>query len=159
MHAVSSSLTRFLAVVFETAAAAEGALPAVHALDDGEEGRVRDAAVVIRTEAGRIELQQTRELAPGEAIVGVGSAGLVAGLLLGLPVGGALLGLAGGTLFGLRDTGIPDERLRKLGADLQPGQAMLCVLIDARATARAREILGRYGTVFEVELAPDSGSP
>jgi uncharacterized membrane protein len=92
---VSSPVTSFLAVVFDTAAAAESALPAVHALGDGKDVCVRDAAVVIRTEGGRIELQQTREIAPGEAIVGVGSAGLVAGLLLGLPVGGALLGLAG----------------------------------------------------------------
>jgi uncharacterized membrane protein len=156
---VSSSLTSFLAVVFETAAAAENALPAVHALGDGEEVSVRDAVVVIRTEGGRIELQQQREIAAGEAIVGVGSAGLVAGLLLGLPVGGALLGLAGGALFGLRDTGIPDDRLRKLGADLQPGQAVLCVLVAEGGIARAREVLGRYGTVFEVALSAESSSP
>ena len=156
---VSSPVTSFLAVVFDTAAAAESALPAVHALGDGNDVCVRDAAVVIRTEGGRIELQQTREIAPGEAIVGVGSAGLVAGLLLGLPVGGALLGLAGGALFGLRDTGIPDDRLRKLGADLRPGQAMLCVLVEPGGIGRAREVLGRYGPVAEVELPPGSGSP
>jgi uncharacterized membrane protein len=153
------TLTSFLAIVFESAAGAEDALPTVRELDAGEDGSVRDAAVVIRTRGGRIEVQQTREIAPGEAIVGGGSAGLVAGLLLGLPVGAALLGLAGGALFGLRDTGIPDDRLRQLAADLQPGQAVLCILVDAGAVAHARKVLGRYGTVFEVELSPDSGSP
>jgi uncharacterized membrane protein len=152
-----SSDTSFVAVVFPSAEAAQDALPAVHALDSGKEVSVRDAAVVVRTATGRIELVQTREVAPGEAIVGVGGAGLVAGLLLGVPVGGALLGLAGGALWGLRDTGIPDRRLRKLGEDLQPGQAMLCVLIDADGISPTREALGVYGTVLEVELSSDPG--
>ena len=150
-----SSATSFVAVVFESAAAAEGALPAVHALDADSDVSVRDAAIVVRTERGRIELQQTRDIAAGEAVVVGGTAGLVAGLLFGVPVGGALLGLAGGTLFGIRDTGIPDSRLRKVGEDLNPGQAVLCVLVDT-GLARAREALGRYGTVFEAELSTGS---
>jgi uncharacterized membrane protein len=151
------SASSFLAVVFDGAAAAEDALGSVRGIDD-EEGAVRDAAVVVRTEDGRIELTQTHEVAAGEAIVGVGTAGLVAGLLLGLPVGGALLGLAGGAIFGLRDTGIPDSRLRQLGEDLRPGQALLCVLADGEALVRTRALLSAYGTVVEVELSPDAGS-
>ena len=60
-------------------------------------------------------------------------------------------------MFGLRDTGIPDGRLRKLGEDLQPGQALLCVLVDAetRSRARARGALPLRDRV-EVELSPDS---
>ena len=146
-----------MAVVFETAAAAEDALPTVRELDHEQDVSIRDAAVVVRTESGRIELQQTREIAPGEAIVGGGTVGLVAGLLFGLPVGGALLGLAGGALFGLRDTGIPNSRLRQLGAELRPGQAVLCVLVDADGVRRTQEALGGYGTVFEVELSPGPG--
>jgi uncharacterized membrane protein len=152
-----SSATTFVAVVFQTAAAAEEALSAVHALDDEQDVSVRDAAVVVRTESGRVELVQTREIAAGEGLVGGGTVGLVAGLLLGLPVGGALLGLAGGAMFGLRDTGIPDSRLRELGAGLKPGQAMLCVLVEANALAPTREALHRYGTVVEVELSSGSG--
>ncbi|HEY2654378.1 MAG TPA: DUF1269 domain-containing protein, partial [Solirubrobacteraceae bacterium] len=67
------------------------------------------------------------------------------------------LGLAGGAVFGFRDTGIPDSRLREVGADLKPGQAMLCVLVEADALARTREALRRYGTVVEVELSSGSG--
>jgi uncharacterized membrane protein len=155
--AVSPSVSIFVAVAFESAAAAEQALPTVRALGDEPEVSVRDAVVVIRTERGRIELQQTRGIAEGDAVVGAGSAGLVAGVLLGLPVGGALVGLAGGALLGLRDTGIPDSRLRELGQELQPGHAVLCVLVDAgEGLRRVREALRRYGTVFDVELSPDS---
>jgi uncharacterized membrane protein len=150
---VPSSATTFVAVVFESAAAAEGALPTVRALEHEHGVSVRDTAVVVRTERGRIELQQTREIAAGEAIVGGGAAGLVAGLLLGLPVSGALVGLVGGAVFGIRDTGIPDSRLRELGEGLRPGQAVLCTLVDAPGVAHTRDALARYGTVFEVELA------
>jgi uncharacterized membrane protein len=151
---------KFVAVAFDTAADAEAALPTVRALEHEHHLSVRDAAVVICTASGRIELQQTKEVAAGEAIVGGGTAGLVAGLLLGVPVGGALLGLAGGTLFGLRDTGIPDDRLRELGRDLQPGHAVLCVLVDPAGIDRTRAALSRYGAVFEAEVSSaDSRSP
>jgi uncharacterized membrane protein len=147
-----------VAVAFETAAEAEDALAIVRLLEHEHDVSVHDAAVVTRTARDRIELQQTREVAAGEAIVGVGTAGLVAGQLLGFPVGGALLGLAGGAIFGLRDTGIPDSRLRKLGEDLRPGQAVLCVLVDSGGLAPTREELSRYGAVFDVELSPPADS-
>src|SRR5262249_55816272 len=111
---VPSQATTFVAVVLEHEHVPDDALATVRSLDAEQHVSVRDAAVVVRTELGRIELQQTKQIAPGESIVGGGTAGLVAGLLLGLPVGGALVGLAGGALFGLRDTGIPNKRLRQL---------------------------------------------
>ena len=142
--------------MLENEHAPDDALATVRVLEEQEDVSVRDAAVVMRTELGRIELQQTRQIAPGEGVVGGGTVGLVAGLLLGLPVGGALVGLAGGALLGLRDTGLPNKRLRKLGEDLQPGQSVLCVLVDADAVARAREVLQHYGTAFEVEFSSGS---
>jgi uncharacterized membrane protein len=151
---MNDSTPTFLAVAFEGVAAAEDALRTVGKLDADEDVSIRDAAVVVRTEAGRIELEQTHEVAAGEGVVAGGAVGLVAGLLLGLPVGGALLGLLGGAGFGLRDTGIPDRRLRQLGQDLQPGHAVLCVLVDADGVARTREVLGRYGVVLDTELSP-----
>jgi uncharacterized membrane protein len=151
-----SSQTTFVAVVFETAAAAEEALAVVRALDGGDDVCVRDAAIVVRTERGRIELQQTHEIAAGEGIVGGGTAGMVAGLLLGVPVGGALLGLAGGAVFGARDTGLPNRRMRELGKDLRVGQALLCVLVDVDGIGRARQALSRYGPVLTVELSTGS---
>jgi uncharacterized membrane protein len=154
--AVPSPATTFVAVVLEHDHAPDDALATVRVLEAEQEVSVRDAAVVMRTELGRIEIAQTREIAPGEGIVGGGTVGLVAGPLLGLPVGGALVGLAGGALRGLRDTGIPNKRLRKLGNELQPEQAVLCVLVDADAVARTAEALDHYGRAFEVELSSGS---
>ena len=153
MTAQDAEPTCFLAVPFPSPDGAEDAAGEVRALKDLA---VRDVAVVLCTRHGRIELQQTRETAPGEALVGVGTAGLVAGLLLGVPVVGALVGLAGGAVMGARDHGLPDGRMRELGEDLKPGQALLCVLVDAGATAQARSALSGYGAVTAVELSSGS---
>jgi len=141
----------FLAVAFEDAASAENALGAV---TRREHQGVTDAAVVVHTDAGRIELLQTRELAAGEGVVAGGAVGIIAGVLLGIPVGGALVGLIGGAGFGLRDTGIPNDRLRRLGEEQKPGHALLCVLVDDNAVPRMRAALARYGEVLDAELAP-----
>ena len=120
----------------------------------GEDGvSVEDAAVVVRMADGRLELHQTKELAAGEGAVAGGSVGLVAGLLLGGPVGGALVGIVAGGGWGLRDTGIPDDRLRQLGEKLEPGHAVLCVLV-ADGLPRVREGLAPYGEAVEAELSP-----
>jgi uncharacterized membrane protein len=144
----------FLAVVFTSAGAAEEAAGEVGTRKD--DLSLHDVAVVVRTPRGAIELQQTGGVAAGEALVGVGTAGLIAGLLLGVPVAGALVGLVGGGVWGLRDTGLPDDRMRTLGEELQPGQALLCVLVDPDGAPQARAALGGYGTVTEVALSSGS---
>lgn len=130
-------------------AEAELALAALGELDV----EVVDAVVVVRTVEGRVELHQTRELAAGEGIVAGGAVGLVAGMLLGGPVAGALLGMLGGGAWGARDTGVENDRLRELGEVLEPGAAMLCVLVDAGAVSPIREVLASYGDVAVVEAS------
>ena len=80
------------------------------------------------------------------------TAAWVAGMLLGVPVVGALAGILGGGGLGLRDTGLPNAQLRRLGADLEPRQAILCVLVSKDGLLRLREALEPYGEVFETEV-------
>jgi uncharacterized membrane protein len=143
----------FVAVPFDGVGAAEDALAAVDRLVAERGATVHDAAVVVRTITGHIELVQSRQYAAGEGIVAGGAVGLVAGMLLGLPIVGALLGFAGGAGFGLRDTGLPDKRLRRLGAELERGHALLCVLVDDGDLPAAREALAGYGEVVTVGLS------
>jgi uncharacterized membrane protein len=83
-----------------------------------------------------------------------GTVGFVAGMLLGGPVGGALLGMLGGGIWGARDTGVPDDRLRALGESLAPGRALLCALVKADDAAAAREALAPYGEIADAD-APE----
>jgi uncharacterized membrane protein len=127
---------------------AERALAAIRELDAG----ILDAAVVTRSESGRVELQQTHQVAAGEGVVAGGTVGFVAGMLLGGPVGGALLGMLGGGVWGARDTGVPDARLRELGESVAPqGAALLCALVKAGDAAVVREELAAYGEVADAD--------
>lgn len=128
---------------------AEHALEVVQGLDV----ELHDAAIVVRTPDGRLDLHQTKQVAAGEGVVAGGTIGLVAGMLLGGPVGGALVGMLGGGAWGARDTGIADSRLRELGNALDPGGAVLCVLVEPVAVAPVREQLGDYGEAVEVDVS------
>jgi uncharacterized membrane protein len=115
---------------------------------------ILDAAVVTKSDGGRVDLRQTHQVAAGEGVVAGGTIGFVAGMLLGGPVGGALLGMLGGGVWGARDTGVPDARLRELGESLAPGGVLLCVLVQADAAAAVREELAPYGTVADADAPP-----
>jgi uncharacterized membrane protein len=135
---------RLVVVSCASRAEAERALDALDA-------RFLDAALVTRSESGRVELHQTHQVAAGEGVVAGGTVGFVAGMLLGGPVGGALLGMLGGGIWGARDTGVPDERLRELGESLAPEGALLCALVKADDAEAASEALAPYGEVADAD--------
>ena len=141
--------TRLVVVSCRSQPDADDALRALR----GRDTHVADAVVVVRRENGRIELQQTDQIAAGEGVVAGGTVGFVAGILLGGPVGGALLGMLGGGILGARDTGVPDARLRKLGDSLAPGGALLCVLVADDDTAAVHEALAPYGEVADADAS------
>jgi uncharacterized membrane protein len=130
---------RFVAVVYGDLPQAERALAAVEPVDPV------DAAIVVRDHQGRIELRQTRDRSIGESAVAGGTVGLLAGLLFGIPVGAALLGLLAGGGLGLHDRGIKDDRLRELGKTLHADQAVLCVLVSPEVLADVRDRIAPYG--------------
>jgi uncharacterized membrane protein len=101
-----------------------------------------------------VELRQAHQVAAGEGVVAGGTVGFVAGMLLGGPIGSALLGMLGGGVWGARDTGLPDARLRELGESVAPGGALLCVLVRAGDAAAAREALEAYGEVADADAPP-----
>jgi uncharacterized membrane protein len=138
---------RLVVVSCVSRAEAERALDALRELKIA----IRDAAIVTRLENGRVELQQTQQVAAGEGVVAGGAVGFVAGMLLGGPIGGALLGMLGGGVWASRDTGVPDARLRELGESLTPGRALLCALVRPEDAAAAREQLAPYGEVADAD--------
>jgi uncharacterized membrane protein len=142
-----AELSRLVVVSCASLRVAEEALDALQALDAG----VRDSAIVVVRENGRVELRQTHQVAAAEGVIAGGTAGFVAGMLLGGPIGGALLGMLGGGVWGARDTGVPDTRLRELGQSLQPGDALLCALVDPQDAAAVREKLAAYGEVADAD--------
>jgi uncharacterized membrane protein len=139
--------TRLVVVSCSSLDVADDALSALRKLDVKD----RDAVVVVCRENGRIDLKQTHQVAAGEGVVAGGTVGFIAGMLLGGPIGGALLGMLGGGIWGARDTGVPDARLRELGASLKPGQALLCALVSSENVEAVREALRAYGEVADAD--------
>lgn len=141
----------------ESPAKAEAALEELQALASEKVVRLADAAIVVRTETGRVELHQHRDLSVGEGLVGGGVAGVLAGLVLGFPIGIAAAGLAAGAGFGAFDRGIDNGRMRRLGAELQPGQAALCALVREADWAVVRERMAPFtGEILVAELTPEA---
>jgi uncharacterized membrane protein len=152
------SSTRLLAVVYDDASTAERALSALSGLVDDKALELKDAALVVRgrNDRGGVELRQERALAAGEGLVGGGTIGVLIGLAIGIPVAGALVGMAGGAGVSLVDTGIPDDEMRSVGAKLAPGRAALFVLLAHADFLRVRETLAPYGgELIASEIADD----
>jgi uncharacterized membrane protein len=132
---------------------------AEEALDElrAHEANVRDAAIVVARENGRVELRQTHQVAAGEGVIAGGTVGFIAGMLIGGPIGGALLGMLGGGVWGSRDTGVSDTRLRELGRELQPGDALLCALVGPQDAAEVCAALAAYGEVVDADAGASEG--
>jgi uncharacterized membrane protein len=141
--------TRLVVVSCSSLEVADEALSALRKLDLKD----HDAVVVVCREDGRIDLKQTHQVAAGEGVVAGGTVGFIAGMLLGGPIGGALLGMLGGGMWGARDTGVPDARLRELGESLQPGQALLCALVGSESVDAVRDALRAYGEVADADAS------
>jgi uncharacterized membrane protein len=140
---VSSSY--LIAVGYEQEETAESALASIRDLAKEHALELKDAAIVVKDDADRVELRQTRELAAGEAVVSGGSIGLLLGLAVGAPVAAALLGLAGGGGLAVFDRGISDKRMRTFGEELGPGHAALFALVADVDWALLHERLSPYG--------------
>jgi uncharacterized membrane protein len=145
-----------VAVGYHSFELAEAALGAVRSLSDEHALVIHDAAIVVKHDDGRVELQQSRELAAGEGIVGGGAIGLLLGLALAVPVAGALVGLAGGAGFAALDRGISNDHMRQLGATIARGNAVLFVLVEDVDWEKLRERLALFGgDLVTSEVADD----
>jgi len=134
-----------LVVAYERRETAERALAALQSLEQEHGLALKDAAIAVRTADGKVRLDQTRQLATGDGLVAGGSIGMLIGLLVGLPVVGALAGLAGGGGFAAFDRGIPDDRMRRFAEELEAGHAAVFALATDVDWPRVRETLDPLG--------------
>jgi uncharacterized membrane protein len=121
---------------------------------------LEDAAIVTRI-GGRVRIQQTRDINPGQGAVGGAWLGTLAGLFVAQPILGAALGAAAGGLFAkLRDRGIDDGEMKRFGEELGDGEAALFLLVEDCHQMRALHEVSRFPgrlltTTADPELADD----
>lgn len=129
--------------------AQEGLMAAMRLVRRGQL-QLEDAAIVIKEDSGRIRIQETRDVRPAQGAASGTWLGMLATLFVApgaLLVGAALGAAAGGIFAKLRDIGLQDDQMKRLGEDLAEGEAALLLLVEDahlfHAMAEARRFHGR----------------
>ena len=119
-----------IAVVFDSEAKAEEVRNKILAMSKDYLIDIGDAAIAVKTEDGKVKLNQLMNMTAAGA-AGGSFWGLLIGVLFLNPLVGVVAGAAGGALAGaLTDVGVNDKFMKGLAAeDIQPGQAILFVLV------------------------------
>jgi uncharacterized membrane protein len=118
---------------------------------------VREKALVTRDDKNKLRIDEAADKGFGHGAMIGGVAGATVGLLAG-PIGWAALGGAaiGGLASKLRDTGFPDEQLRRLGQDIEQGSAALVTIVEPTWLTNVQRILEQHGAkVTTNEVSPE----
>ena len=110
--------------------------------------KIKEAAIVRCDTKNKLHISERGDIGVG----GGAASGAVIGAVVGLfggPIGALIGGAAGAAIGGLAakliDTGIPDDRLRQIGASLKPGSSAIVALIEYTAAEDLRADLAQAG--------------
>ncbi len=146
------------AFAFDSSLRAQEALLASMRMVGKKQLTIEDAAIVARVR-GRVRITQTKDLNPTQGAVGGAWLGILAGLFLGPAgplVGGALGAAAGGLFAKLRDIGIDDDQMKRMGEELADGEAALFLLVEDCHKVRALHEVSRFpGRILASTADPD----
>jgi uncharacterized membrane protein len=146
------------AFAFDSSLRAQEALLASMRMVAKQQLTIEDAAIVTRVR-GKVRITQTKDLNPAQGAVGGAWLGILAGLFLGPGgplIGGALGAAAGGLFAKLRDIGIDDDEMKRMGEELADGEAALFLLVDDCHKMRALHEVSRFpGRVLASTADPE----
>ncbi|MEX2324905.1 MAG: DUF1269 domain-containing protein [Nitriliruptoraceae bacterium] len=134
------------AFAFDSPLRAQEALLAAMRMVARKQLTLEDAAIVAKVR-GRVRVTQTKDVTPTQGAVGGAWLGILAGLFLGPggPIVGAALGAAAGGLFAkLRDIGIDDDEMKRMGDELDDDEAALFLLVEDCHQMRALHEVSRF---------------
>lgn len=121
-------MSDLVAVAYADLATAQEVAGNVAEANKAHDIELDDLVVVERRPDGKVKLHQP-SLAAGGAVGGALWGGLI-GLIFFVPLFGMAIGAASGAAVGaLTDTGIDDNFMKELGANLEPGNAAVIALV------------------------------
>lgn len=145
---MSDTPLELIVSAFRTEDGADNALDEIVQAKKERLVRIHEAAVVRRDAAGKLHINERGDLSTGGGAASGAALGAVIGLFGG-PIGAVLGGAAGAAIGGIAarliDSGIPDDRLRQIGAALQPGSSAIVAMIEHSWVGEIRGELQRAG--------------
>jgi uncharacterized membrane protein len=126
-------------------------------IDEAQKARLitlEDAVIVESKADGKVKLHQP-------SLAGVGAAGGalwggLIGLIFLVPLFGMAIGAASGAIAGkFSDTGVDDEFMKKLGAELGEGKAAVILLVREVTADKVLPEIKIPGTVIQTSLSND----
>lgn len=155
--------TQYLVAAYADESAAKDVYDAL--LRARRKGRftIENAAMIKRDAAGKVHIKESDDMYGGRG-AGIGAVvGGAVGLLGGLPgvvVGAGVGALVAGVIAKRRDTGIPNEQLRDLGAAIGPGDSAVVVSVSPAQAEEVAELLDEAAIrVTNVAVKADMSSP
>ncbi len=138
-----SSEAHFVAAVYDSEDDAKTVLDGLNRMHRSAAINLMDAAIVSRDASGKVHVKETDELTTGEgAVRGAAIAG-VFGLIYppSLIVSAAIGGGIGALVGKLRDTGLRNTTLDKVGNDLEEGKVALAILVKDASLAAVQQTM------------------
>jgi uncharacterized membrane protein len=136
-----------LAIVLDKPTRAEQVLLALAHLQGEGKVQMHDAVIVAKGEEGRTRVVETVDVTPAKGALAGSWWGLLAGLLVGGPLGiaGVLGGAAAGALYGkLVDRGLEDSWVREMADWIDPDSSALLLLVEAGFSPDVIDELKRF---------------
>jgi uncharacterized membrane protein len=146
-------MSDLVAIAFPTEAKAEEVRQKLLAMQKDYLIEMGDAVVAVKDTSGRIKLNQLINTTAAGAVSGAFWGSLI-GLIFLMPLAGAALGAASGTLGGyLTDVGIDDKWMTDVATTIRPDTAALFILVRRMTTDKVLDGLkGEGGTVLKTSL-------
>ncbi len=147
-----------ISVIFDSTSGAAAALASMHDMEQGAYKHIDDTAVVVKDADGKTHVNN--EVSRGAMAAGKlgGGGGLLAGFLLGGPIGGLAVGLIGGGLaakFG--HMGIDKKFIEQVEADMAPDSSALFLLSRADSRDMVIASLAPFeGTIYHTNLPAEA---
>jgi uncharacterized membrane protein len=111
-----------------------------------------DLVIIERRDDGKVKLHQ-----PSLAGLGAASGALwggLIGLIFLMPLFGMAIGAAAGAAGGaLADSGVDDDFMKRLGAELEPGRAAVLLLVRNVSADKVLPEIKEPGTVIQTSLS------
>jgi uncharacterized membrane protein len=150
MVSMEATMSHILVITFEDQIQAPNVLRSLKNLEAQGMLELKDAAVIVKSEEGKVEVKNMVESGVKIGAVSGGALGLLIGGLL-FPIAGLALGIAGGALIGKTfQTGVDKGFIKEVKEGLPPGGSAILFIVGSEHVGVLIAALEPYnGTIYQ----------